>query len=292
MRGRKEETLQHNPRTQPHTSPSSAGFIACLLYNFNHIGNTIHARASNHTSWLYKQIKHLNHVTFMTFQHNSFTLLLHFCLFFHILFRSMIALQMKWLMIKGLTRTWTPLLHSCRTSVVWLTDWLAGWQQDCGKSWTGLLWGEAGKNLSCLLHWHGNTQEERGIKGKKEKKKRHQECERDRNPALCTMWKNLCIYVFWFQQYACLCHLLFPLCYVPVARCFAFKCASTYLELCSLVRSWFLAESIYTLHGLTYDCPGRSYPHSSSICCSPSEMLKHFLAPHTVSPSLFFWRPT
>ncbi len=175
----------------------------------------------------------------MAFQQNTFTMPLRSYVFFHILFLSMITLQIKWLMMKGLTRGWTLLLHSCRTSAVWLTDWLAGWQTDCGKIWTGLLWEKAGKNLSCLLCWHGNTQEERGIKGRE--KKRDTECERDRNLALCTMWKHSCMYALWSQQYVCLCHLLFSLCLVPVVRCSVFLCASTDLVLCSLVRSWFLA---------------------------------------------------
>lgn len=120
----------------------------------------------------------------MAFQQDTLTTPLHSYVFFHILLFSVITLQMKWLTMKGLTRCWTLPLHSWRTSVVWLTDGLDVWQTDCGEVWTGILWGgKAGKNLSCLLGWHGNTQEDRGTKEGGEREGEWN--KRDRN--LCFM---------------------------------------------------------------------------------------------------------
>lgn len=66
---------------------------------------------------------------------------------------------------KELTRRWTLPPHSCRTSVVWLIDWLAGQQTDCGQIWTGVL-GGGRPERTCHVSSADmeNTQEERGTK--------------------------------------------------------------------------------------------------------------------------------
>lgn len=206
----------------------------------------------------------MNHVTFMTFQHSTFTIPLHLYVFFHILFLSMITLQTKWLMIKGLTQGWTLLLHSCRTSVVWLTDWLAGWQTDCGKIWTGLLWGKAGKNLSCLLRWHGNT---RGKRNKGGREKRQTENVRG---------LEISLYALCGSIHACISYGLNSMsaCVICCFHCVVSQLPSA-LYLCVQTQIWCCVhwlghgswpESFSTGYGLAYDCSGKNYPHSSPIC--------------------------
>lgn len=75
--------------------------------------------------------------------------------FFHILFLPALTLQMKSLTSKGLTPSRTWVLHSCRTSVVWLAEGLDGWQTVCGKIWNALLGGKSRKELvmSLSLAW-------------------------------------------------------------------------------------------------------------------------------------------
>lgn len=104
----------------------------------------------------------------MAFQQNTFTMPVHLYTFLHILFLSMIKLQMKWLMVKGLTQCWTLLLHSCRTSVVWLAGWLAD-RRDCGKNLIWLTLGKGRKELvmSPVLTWKAHKRN----KGRRENKR-------------------------------------------------------------------------------------------------------------------------
>lgn len=63
----------------------------------------------------------------MAFQDNTFSMPSHLYIYFHILFLTMITLQMKSLMMKGLNRDWNWVLHP--PGVVWY-DWLSGWLAD------------------------------------------------------------------------------------------------------------------------------------------------------------------
>lgn len=64
---------------------------------------------------------------FMAFQDNTFSMPSHLSIYFHILFLSMITLQMRSLMMKGLNQDWNWVLHP--PGAVWY-DWLSGWLAD------------------------------------------------------------------------------------------------------------------------------------------------------------------
>lgn len=128
--------------------------------------------------------------------------------FFHILFLSVITLQIKWLTMKGLTQDLTLPLHSCRTSG-WLADRRAVVKPELA------YFGEI-LERRCPHCWHGNTQEERGIKQRG--RERDREWERDTNLAFCTLWKHSSMNVLWPQKCVGLCHLLFSLCLSQLLR--------------------------------------------------------------------------
>lgn len=198
----------------------------------------------------------------MAFQQDTLTTPLHSYVFFHILLLSVITLQMKWLMMKGLTRCWTLPLHSWRTSVVWLTDGLDVWQTDCGEVWTGILLGGERPERTCHvssadMETHKRTEEQK--RGEKERESEIREIE---IYALCAMWMHSCMCALWLQRYSELVS-------------FAVFCPSCPV-LCIYVsrhRSVAVFTSYVMVPGpgpsgarMDYDCSGKSCPHSSSIC--------------------------
>lgn len=122
MRGKKEgDTLQFNflRHTQSVIARASQRVSCLILILRRNLTRTqkhqiIHCDCIN-------RLHSVNHVTFMAFQHNTFTVplaLACFFYFFHTLRLAVIALQNEMTMMKGLTQGWTLLPHSCRTSAV------------------------------------------------------------------------------------------------------------------------------------------------------------------------------
>lgn len=150
-------------------------------------------------------------VTFMTFQQKAFTTPLYLYVFFYILFFSVITLQMKWLTMKRITQGWTLPLHSCRTRS-WPADRCTVVKPERA------YFGETPEGTCHVYTADVQTHKRKRIKRGKKGKKGDEECERDRNLAFCAVWKPSCVDVFGSQQCVDLWHLLFSLCFVPVAQ--------------------------------------------------------------------------
>ena len=175
MRGKKEgDTLQSNfSRHTKSVIARASQRVSCLILILRRNLTRTQKHQIIHSDCI-NRLHSVNHVTFMAFQHNTFTVPLALACVFSIPSAPPWShCKMKWLMMKGLTQGWTLLPHSCRTSAVWLTDWLAGWQTDCGQIWTGLLFGAGGGGrkelvMSPELTWK-HTREERNKERERER---------------------------------------------------------------------------------------------------------------------------
>lgn len=126
--------------------------------------------------------------------------------FFHILFLPALALQMKSLTSNGLTPSRTWVLHSCRTSVVWLRGWMAD-RRPVVKSEMPCF-GEKPER-TCHVSFTG-LETRRKSKIRERERRETSNLSGSSLHVRCPVWKHSRMIAFWSQQSVCLCHLLFP----------------------------------------------------------------------------------